>query len=89
MTLNRNVRVVMKEGNQEGKFDIYLDVYGQEKYLMSHRYDGRLCAILKKRPAVMDLRDIMDRQVSHDLKKKIKYLITVVNDYLKYELDFQ
>jgi hypothetical protein len=85
---NRNVRVTIRENEKQfDGFDIYLDIHGQLRYLMTHRHDGILWRILSKSPSVNDLPRIMSKEFGHEAKRKLKYLIRVIEDYMKYEME--
>lgn len=85
---NRNVRVAIRDNEKfNGGFDIYLDIHGQQRYLMTHRHDGILWRILSKNPAVNDLPRIMSKECGMEGKRKIKYLMKVIDEYMKYELE--
>ncbi len=89
---NRNIRVLAENNNGRSGFSIYLDFSGQREYLMHHRYNGLLYAMLKDGVAIEDvyrlgLTEIRNRgfgrKNSVRLCERVCYLSAVINEYLQ------
>ena len=88
---NRNLKVIaINNGNKDG-FNIYLDFSGQREFLMYHRHNGRLYAVLKDGAVVADIRRRKPLRVScrhdrrngsADLYEKLNYLVSVIDSYI-------
>lgn len=88
---NRNLKVIaINNGNKDG-FNIYLDFSGQREYLMHHRNNSRLYAMLKDGVVIADIRRRKpscvnrrcDRRYSSaDLYEKLNYLVSVIDSYI-------
>lgn len=52
---NRNIRIIAENnGNRDG-FNIYLDFSGQREFVMYHRHNGLLYALLRDKPRLDEL----------------------------------
>ena len=85
----RNVRITaINNGGADG-FNIYLDFSGQREFLMHHRHNGLLYALLKdgiradelRRWAPIAGRGSRSRATADKIRGMVDHLLLVVDDY--------
>ena len=91
---NRNVAVRIENRLGCGGFDIYLDFSGQREYLMNHRHNGLLYAVLKDGPMIDDMRRWKTADIAAKIRRSprsprsrkatgmVNYLMQVIDDYM-------
>jgi hypothetical protein len=88
---NRNIKVLAENNGSKDGFNIYLDFSGQREYLMYHRRNVQLYAVLKDGVVVADVRRRKPLRVScrhakkngsADLYEKLGYLVSVIDSYI-------
>ena len=95
--LNRNIKVIAVNNNNNDGFNIYLDFSGQREFLVYHRHNGILYNILKDGVVVDDFKR-MDtgkiktaslhkgpnkRRHSENTKGVVNHLIKVIDEYIE------
>ena len=91
---NRNITVKIEDRLNDDGFHIYLDFSGQREYLMTHRHNGLLYALLKDGVVLEDLRRWKTADIagkigtsprgarSGKLTNIVDYLLVVIDDYI-------
>ena len=89
-----NIRVMAENCDSKPGFNIYLDFSGSREYLMTHRHNGLMYAILKDGMYVRDLRRWRPNEYVKDNKRRnrsnasvqvegmMKHLLLAVEDYM-------
>ena len=89
-TNTRNIRIAAINNGTEDGFNIYLDFSGQREFLMHHRHNGLLFALLNDGIRADDLRrwspangrGSRSRASGDKLKSMVAHLLIVVEDYI-------
>ena len=94
----RNIRIIAERAGEE-QMDIYMDISGQKEYLMRHRYNYKLFSLLKDGIHIEQLRRSTEhyklrgykrnpsqRRLSQALENSMTHLMTVADEYIRYEL---
>lgn len=87
----RNVRIIAINNGILDGFNIYLDFSGQREFLMHHRHNGLLYALLKDGIRADELRrwspavgrGSRGRAATDQLKGMVSHLLLVVDDYIR------
>ena len=78
---NQNTTVYAVNNDKRGGFDIYLNFSGQQEYLMWHRHNGNLYAILKDSVRISEIRHIAKTRRYYS--EMLRYLLSVIDAYMK------
>lgn len=95
---NRNIRIIAENnGNRDG-VNIYLDFSGQREFVMHHRHNGLLYALLQDKPRLSELQRWRggrgrlnarffrenDLYAAKKLEPVVLHLLDVIEDYLSW-----
>lgn len=81
--MSSNIRLVAEGRVEQDGFDIYILAFGRKDYLMSHRKNDRMYALLKDGVRIGDLERSIQKVVSDISLSRRRYLRGGVNPRLK------
>ena len=94
MKNERNIKVIVRDRNRQGGFDVYLDFSGNSEYLMSSKYSYALHNILTAKDwSVGELRRMKPYKMWNQhwggkdkvrkLESSVRHLVDVIDWYLE------